>query len=698
MKAPIIYLIVFLTSLTEFGFSQDRQEINVREYKVFRPSKIINPAITNNSMGAVNFKTVLTNSGLNTESAIAPQGSRRFIKVCYLITPNEMTYSQFGASDVTSVGWTWIALATQSASTTGLLKVYLQNTSDTVYSKGTSFITATTGMTKVIDGSITILSGEGTFEINVDAGGPGTSVFSTTEGSGVYVAFEYETSGALAVPLGSPTVSGNDSLSGSSAVFTSQTVNLDAMSITGLRPETRFGDATPENVEVENIYTLGKIPVPWGFPDTLGISLINYGSQTTNEINVKSVNTENSQIIIDTTFIISSSTTSIYMKLPDLFFPQNDLILVKAIPGDVLDHTFEYCHSITPDAYNYADPCIPDDGGLGFTGATGNFVAGFSNFSSQPFPIDEVDHCFVNDSGKGNQPYQIVIYLDNGLGKPGPLIYISPMLFSPPGNNTYQEVTHSIIANVIIPSYTRFYVGYRQPQNVNISACYQNEVPVRSKAFFYSTPFSSSTWIDFAHDSSFYRLDISPRTCRNLKLKVFLEGFFNGTSMINDKVTVSVRNFNSPFNLISRDTSYLDSSGIGYFNFPETDKFSDYYFVVEHRNHIETWSHASPEKLDSCMNYYDFTDSISKAYGNNMTFVSTMLNRNSSSGAFSLYTGDVNQDDVIDGTDGALTYNDAANFVTGYVNTDVNGNGVVDGTDIMYIENNSALYISVIKP
>lgn len=696
MKTPIILAVVCLLNFT--GLSYPQLQISNQFNSRIQPFKIINPVVFNQSMGSAGFKTVLSNSGLNTESALAPQGSRRFIKVCYLITPEEMSNSQFGASSVTSVGWTWIGLAAQSVTTSGLLKVYLQNTSDTFYSKGNSFASALIGMTKLIDGTLSIPSGEGTFELNAFAGGPGTTAFSTVAGSGVYVAFEYETTGSLAFPLGSPTVSCNDSLGTGAGFFTSQTLNLDTLYITGLRPETRFGDSSPEDVEVENIYTLGKIPFPWGFPDSLGISLNNYGSQTTNEVNVQSVNQENSQIIIDTTFIVSSSMSLISLKLPEIFTPQLDLVIVKAIPGDVLDHIFEYCHEVTPDAYNYADPCLPGDGGLGFTGANGNFVAGFSNYSFQQFPIDAVDHCFVNDSGKGNQPYNIVIYADNGSGNPGALLYISPLLFSPPGNNTYQNVTHILPAVIIIPPNSRFYVGYRQQQLINISACYQNEIPVRSKTFFYSTPVSSTAWVDFAHDSAFYRLDISPRTCKNLKLKVYLEGFFNGTSMINDKVTVSVRNYNSPYNEISRDTSKLDSSGTGYFNFPQTDKFSDYFFVVNHRNHIETWSHNSPERIDSCDNLYNFTDSLSKAYGGNMKFISTAANGIEAAGSYVLFGGDVNQDGIIDGTDGSIANNDAANFLSGYVSSDVNGNEVVDGSDLMIIENNSAAFISVLKP
>jgi phosphoribosylformimino-5-aminoimidazole carboxamide ribonucleotide (ProFAR) isomerase len=63
-----------------------------------------------------------------------------------------------------------------------------------------------------------------------------------------------------------------------------------------------------------------------------------------------------------------------------------------------------------------------------------------------------------------------------------------------------------------------------------------------------------------------------------------------------------------------------------------------------------------------------------------------------------IYSGDVNQDGTIDGTDAQLIDNDAGLFVSGYVNTDVNGDGTVDGSDAVIAGNNSDNFISKIVP
>lgn len=115
---------------------------------------------------------------------------------------------------------------------------------------------------------------------------------------------------------------------------------------------------------------------------------------------------------------------------------------------------------------------------------------------------------------------------------------------------------------------------------------------------------------------------------------------------------------------------------------------NEYYIVSKHRNSIETWS-AEPVMFSTETTEYNFTTSLSMAYGDNMV---------DSAGVASFFSGDVNQDGVIDGSDVMITSNDAYNFVTGYVSSDLNGNGVVDGNDAAIADNNAANFITRITP
>ena len=55
---------------------------------------------------------------------------------------------------------------------------------------------------------------------------------------------------------------------------------------------------------------------------------------------------------------------------------------------------------------------------------------------------------------------------------------------------------------------------------------------------------------------------------------------------------------------------------------------------------------------------------------------------------FAIYSGDINQDGIIDAGDLSLVDNDVFNSVSGYVNTDVNGDDFVDASDLSIVDNN----------
>lgn len=160
-------------------------------------------------------------------------------------------------------------------------------------------------------------------------------------------------------------------------------------------------------------------------------------------------------------------------------------------------------------------------------------------------------------------------------------------------------------------------------------------------------------------------------------------------SPIQDTVTVSIRSVSPPYAIVSTDVQNLDVNGSAAFVFPKALNGVNYYIVVNHRNSIETWSKSGGEVFTAGSLTYDFTTAASQAFGNNQVLVS---------GEYSIYTGDVNQDEVVDVTDLGMIDNDASNFVTGYVATDLNYDNIVDVTDAAFADNNAANFVSVLKP
>lgn len=165
------------------------------------------------------------------------------------------------------------------------------------------------------------------------------------------------------------------------------------------------------------------------------------------------------------------------------------------------------------------------------------------------------------------------------------------------------------------------------------------------------------------------------------------EGFYNtGTGKLNIKDTVRVylRNTASPYTIVDSGKTVIDSVSLsGTLTFSNAAT-GTYYVVVGHRNALETWSKLGAAYTKGASFSYDFTTASSKAFGDNQVLKGTK---------YCFYSGDVNQDYSIDGSDVAAIDNDASNFELGYLVTDLTGDGVVDGTDLAIADNNAFNFV-----
>ncbi|MBI2416995.1 MAG: hypothetical protein HYV28_03685, partial [Ignavibacteriales bacterium] len=123
-----------------------------------------------------------------------------------------------------------------------------------------------------------------------------------------------------------------------------------------------------------------------------------------------------------------------------------------------------------------------------------------------------------------------------------------------------------------------------------------------------------------------------------------------------------------------------------FFNAPT----STYYLVIKGNNTIQTWSKAGGESFAKGQAYaYNFDSVQTQAYGENLKLVNSH---------WCLYSGDVNQDEVVDFSDLMLVDQDSYYFTSGYVRTDINGDLYVDFSDLTLVDNNSFNFITVIHP
>jgi len=173
-----------------------------------------------------------------------------------------------------------------------------------------------------------------------------------------------------------------------------------------------------------------------------------------------------------------------------------------------------------------------------------------------------------------------------------------------------------------------------------------------------------------------------------LNLTALIEGFYNGTTMVPDTVMVQFRNTASPFSLVEQKKLVLSSAGAGTAYLSSVLNGASYYLVVRHRNSIETWS-GTGKSFSSNQLSYNFTTAATQAFGSNMKLKGTK---------WTIFSGDVNQDGLVDLSDVSLTDTDNLNFVIGYVVTDVNGDNIVDLSDISIVDINNLNFVSKIPP
>ena len=182
----------------------------------------------------------------------------------------------------------------------------------------------------------------------------------------------------------------------------------------------------------------------------------------------------------------------------------------------------------------------------------------------------------------------------------------------------------------------------------------------------------------------------SPLGLKQITFTALIEGFYDSGSntMVEDTVTVSLKNTNAPYTTMDQSKVKLNTSGNGFVKFRQAVNGTNYHLVVQHRNSIETWSKLGQQFTNSEM-IYNFTTASTKAFGDNMKLKGTK---------WTIFSGDVNQDGLVDIGDLVLTDTDNLNFVSGYTITDVNGDSIVDIADVILVDVNNLNFVSKVTP
>lgn len=272
------------------------------------------------------------------------------------------------------------------------------------------------------------------------------------------------------------------------------------------------------DVMVQKLYSLGKMPVPLGNPDSVKVLVRNTGKKTLDSVQIITWMKGPNKGQIDTATIISNIAPGEerFLNIPSLFPLKKGIDTVFAKATGDMDSTNNTVFSYrleNENIYSYRDISEPPaGGGIGFNGTTGDFVARFQ--SNQPKSLNQVS---VNFAITG-RPFRIGIW-DNSRsgGLPGNLIYLSDSLISTAGVYIL-DLKKPVSVN------GTFYVGVRQLNTNNVAFGYQMELPVRPNTFFFASPAKDTNWIDFAPDAPF-RFLIEPRIQGDTDLTVLSADF-----------------------------------------------------------------------------------------------------------------------------------------------------------------------------
>ncbi|HEY1047193.1 MAG TPA: T9SS type A sorting domain-containing protein [Bacteroidia bacterium] len=253
-----------------------------------------------------------------------------------------------------------------------------------------------------------------------------------------------------------------------------------------------------KEIAINKLYSLGKIPIPQGNPDSVRAIVHNVGKKDqTFKIYLQS---KGANKLIDSATYSIKSLEEKTLVMPLLYPTNTGLDTLTAFVRNDADSSNNSSSSFrlaTGFVYSYKDPTQPIAGGIGFTGSTGDFVAKF--YSASKKAINQIS---VSFSGS-NQKFKLGIWAADGVGgKPGTLIWESDTLNPAP----------SFITSVDTPAAVNgtFYVGVRQIGTNNVGFGYQPDVPVRKNTFYYAAPLGDTNWVDFAPDAPF-KFVIEPR-------------------------------------------------------------------------------------------------------------------------------------------------------------------------------------------
>ena len=353
----------------------------------------------------------LPSTGATSPNTRAPSNYWKSQRTEYLITAAEMASSGFpSGSLISSIGF--YVYTSGVGNLTGTFKVYLKNTTDIAYSLGTSWTTS----------GFTLVDSTAGWSVPITAGTydktfAGGSSFTYT-GGGLYIAWEFSSSGTP----GTTAVYHycNTNLSGGLYGYRSSVAfpNPTTLTVSDFRPATRLGTSNYDDfLVVTNVYTLGKVPVPFGTPTPISVRVSNLSTTSVSfDLTVKVKSTTTGEIRFSSTQSVSglaansSQTINFGGWQPYLTETDSVIATTSSIPGETwsTNNRLSTLSDVNTSVYSY-NYSNSSPGGYGFLyPSTGIFAAKYT--ANGTVTITGANLVIANSStNTGNSIYAVLI-------------------------------------------------------------------------------------------------------------------------------------------------------------------------------------------------------------------------------------------------------------------------------------------------
>jgi hypothetical protein len=314
----------------------------------------------------------LNNSSTSANRAPNGTSAHAYMRACFLVLQSELANIPSSTS-LTNFGFT-LNSGVSSSPVSGNFTVYLQNTTDVSYSKGTTYGTAITGMTTVFANVHTIPVSATTTSVLITLSTP-----FTYNGGGLYVAYDWYSTGpfsstaaiylceSIALPL--PGGGGATAASSSSAPTT--------LGLTNFRPSFLFGYANPysNDMKVVGLEAPGKVAAMFNTPHTISAMIKNSSNTSLTNIPVN-LNVTGANVFAATTTISSLAAGASTLISFTPFNPQlpglNTISVSVLADQNNVNNSSTYAQSVTcnywaqnPAAGNYTSNAVGFGAGSG---------------------------------------------------------------------------------------------------------------------------------------------------------------------------------------------------------------------------------------------------------------------------------------------------------------------------------------------